>query len=435
MNLTHARLVDSFLNCQLRESIYPVLAAANGQAVLTEAVGILLSEQSGKLTLQVTGQPEAGPMLRSLFKPTDVVMTEEDHLAIEGSIAGNVFVRTRLLNFRPSIRLKEPQSKLVSELNSICLSSPADADQNWIIEGYLTDVPDGIFTTFGAGETSRLNELELDLTELNIKLTDFSESRKFVQIRLKDDCCDWNHDLIAGAFLYTLSTMAGKRIEWRCLSMRDGSQVHSELFIHKPREGAFYKPIDAWNLSKDSTKETAEKIFRYYVAHGDCAVGYFLGQCWDFTSFDFPIRQLTLGVAIEGIASAVVDDTVKRGAYYEELQQRLRNFIDENVIKPLKESEAASESDTLLKLTIAERLRNVVLGSYELSGKELIKRAFESVGMTVTKEELKAWSDMRNNHAHGNVVFEKLTQADWDRYLVCVRLLNRLIMGLFGCHK
>lgn len=401
---------------------------------MTDCVGILLSEPSGKLTLQVTGQPEVSSMFRSLFQPTGVVMKKEDQVTIEGSIAGNVSFRTRLLNFRPIIRLKEPQSNLVAEPNSITLTSPAETDQQWIIEGYLTAVPEGIFTTFGGGESSRLNELELDLAELNIKLTDFSESRKFVKIRLKDSSCDWNHNLIAGAFLYTLSTMAGKRIEWRCLSIRDGSQFRSDLFIHKSREGEFYQPVDTWSLSKDLVKETAEKIFRYYLAHGDCAVGYFLGQCWDFTSFDFPIRQLTLGVAIEGIASAAVDDSVKHGVYYQELQLRLCNFIEENVISPLNEIEAETEPDRLLKLGIAKRLKNVVDGSYELSGKELIKRAFESVGMTVTKEELKAWSDMRNNHAHGNVVFKDLTQDDWNRYLVCVALLNRLVLGLFGCH-
>jgi hypothetical protein len=232
----------------------------------------------------------------------------------------------------------------------------------------------------------------------------------------------YDSKLIVGASLYSLSLMAGHRIEWICFTSVMPAEIRSVLLNRSARQARFYPLFDFPCLA------TAEVVFPKALCHfcenPTSMMPRLMGVMWDFTQGDFEVQALLLGMTIEGIAKEIIAKQPRLDQTTIDFKERVQSAL-----------EKWDPGDDGLVNGDKERLIGIIREFNPGSTKRFIQEALVSVGVTPLKDDLKSWSDVRNRRGHGNFAWDFPSREALAAYLVCVDLANNLCLGILKIDK
>jgi len=236
-----------------------------------------------------------------------------------------------------------------------------------------------------------------------------------------------------------LSFFYGTRVNYRCFSIQEGENEHSEFVMKSPQKAVqFPTPVD-WTEWQDDehgvyvakmpdaeAMKALEQFANYYLQHDYSTVTNMMEYCWEL-SVDAHIGAMVLNVAvaIECIAESLV---IRKEAEVQEAYEELIRVVLED-IAPGWIKAGDNKLATLERQRAVNRFSGVVARRKELGGKKLVEQAFKDVGAPCANSEMDLWQKARNSTAHGNSKERKSAQEMLDRFYKVVDLLYRLVLS------
>ena len=239
------------------------------------------------------------------------------------------------------------------------------------------------------------------------------------------------------AYIFALSFFYGTRIKWYCRSLQQCTSEYTEFRPAQPEKAVKFETPVNWRdwprdqkdigmLSDDDAIFALQQFADYYLKHGYSAVVCLLEYCWEL-SIDAQIysRILAIAVAIEGISNDVLESKMApNDPVYEELVGKIQVDLIAAWVK-----DAPDDATKKLRNNAKNRFTNAVSRRNELSGRMLVKAAFDSVGATCTEAETKLWSAARNKAAHPNLKERDSNDEVLKNYFSLIDMLYRLVLA------
>lgn len=384
------------------------------QSELAEVIG-RLEFSNGNIILNISGKVK-------FKRERSISLAFETETIVEGRIGPNITFQGRPTNRFGLFDLLEGTTNSKVEFELLKLTAPSQQLEYPHLVGGINQCPEGLMRDRlinTEGTTSPTFMIDTP----SLKLEGHREEIQtiFSVKLLKEEA---NPYLSIGAAFYALSVLAGRRIKWNYFAFDDGIKTEINLFKKSTNSANFYQALQLSVCKQTEINELFDKVHTYLFANPASVIARLLGSLWDYSGDDFEVRALLVGIAIEGISKEIVEKNPKLDAGTKAFRKRVLKVLD-RVLKDSQKIEGLAQPDIL-------RLRGLVDKFNPSSTKTLIQKAGESIGYTVSLDELNAWDELRNTRSHGKFAWELPGNAEWHKYLICVDLLNTLWLGAIG---
>lgn len=384
------------------------------QSELAEVIG-RLEFSNGHIILNISGKVK-------FKRERSISLAFETETIVEGRIGPNITFQGRPTNRFGLFDLLEGTTNSKVEFELLKLTAPSQLLKYPHLVGAVNQCPEGLMRDRlidAEGTTSPT--FMIDTRSLKLEGHREEIQTIFTVTLLKEEA---NPYLSIGAAFYALSVLAGRRIKWNYFAFDDGIKTEINLFKNSTNSANFYQALQLSVCKETEINELFDKVHTYLFANPASVIGRLLGSLWDYSGDDFEVRALLVGIAIEGISKEIVEKNPKLDSGTKAFRKRVLKVLD-RVLKDSQRIEGLAQPDVL-------RLRGLVDKFNPSSTKTLIQKAGESIGYTVSLDELNAWDELRNTRSHGKFAWELPGNAEWHKYLICVDLLNTLWLGAIG---
>ncbi|HKW29868.1 MAG TPA: hypothetical protein VJT54_11060 [Verrucomicrobiae bacterium] len=227
----------------------------------------------------------------------------------------------------------------------------------------------------------------------------------------------------AVAFLQALRFCSG--IELECLAYTHTTANTEDVVLLEPQtrnERKFYPPLPRHEY------EAAEKLLQrsvvFFLQKNSSPIKTALHVCRESQKMTFPAKCLPVCSVVEGLAKYVLKEVI---GGFEKLRNELVGSVD---------THRNDENRVDLEGRIMEQIQSLIKKEEIFKGKESIWRAAKWLKINLTKDEMAAWSDLRNPLAHGrfDVDIESPTeiQDKLDQAARVANIVNKFVLAMIG---
>lgn len=244
-------------------------------------------------------------------------------------------------------------------------------------------------------------------------------------IRLFDKWNDISTERVVNAATRCFSMLTGKALKIRGYVDLTLSESKSFLWTpdRMPTKRRFPPPIDEFMAHIQGAEQLVGNAFDYFMLPESEPVARLLSLCWDTADNDIPTKHAAVGIAAEGLlreASRKRTDT--DGSFTD---------LDVEYLKTWLNSNPGALSPRLVK-----RLRGYVGTLGHRRPKDILEDWRTRGILGVCREDITAWSEIRNSaaHAESSETGEDRAklQAQITQYHRVANLINRVVLQLVG---
>lgn len=257
--------------------------------------------------------------------------------------------------------------------------------------------------------------LEIEKTGVTAGLR--SEKDKWLHLKINSKASG-ELDMVkhAAAFLDVLSFYAGRRLECMAYTQYSEHSKTTTLVDYDTHlKTKFYPPLPRWD--DEATITLLDRGIDFFLKKDCGPVLTALHVCWESRRLSLAASQLLVCSVVEGLADYICNDAVTQCKALRDLALDL-----------LRKEGKAKES--LYWHEVENSFREVKF----LKGVESIKQAAKLLQVSVTMEELAAWSSSRHKLAHGkftlNVNTPEEIQSVVDQAARVANIINKFVLAL-----
>lgn len=415
------RILNAHATKTLDETLLELSLFKGGKLVASGEGKIFLSV-NGRLQIEVTAET----MPSNDFSSRGTIIQEKDFFEITAKTQDGLTFKANKLYANSISRLIDHPTRAVFEnVQEVTFSLRDTPQTHSSFDVFITPFECDFFnrhcvggkiTNPVFGDNVAGYWLSVETTEIAVGLRKDSDS--CVHLKVNSKATNTNKmEKHAIAFLNALRFHVGLYLEFfaYCHTSAEGEEII--LTNHKlNNERKFYPPLP------DHEFEAAEQLLL-------CGMGFFLKEtcspvftalyvCWESRKVTFLAGNLLVCSVVEGLADYILTDANEQYAKLRDLALDL-----------LRKEPKAKESIYL------EAFEKCIKSVEFIKSKESIRKAGETLKITITQTELKAWGQLRHRLAHGNFSIDvkspATVQSEFDYAASVANIVNKFVLALF----